>query len=292
MINWPEFLQVPVNLWNIGPSHYMREESSLSMTRHYGPTLPVSEAMHKSKYRGRGESFKEAMARVANTLADDDEHFYKFADILWDMRFIPAGRVQAAVGSPRRVTAFNCFVSGTLPDSMEGIHDMLKEAAITMKLGGGIGFAFSTLRPRNDLIRSLESRSSGAVSFMQPFDATCGTVASAGDRRGAMMSILRIDHPDVEEFIEAKTNSHNLTNFNISVGITDEFMNAVVNGDMFDLRFGGRVYSTVDARYLWEKLMRATWDWAEPGVLFLDRINEMNNLYYCEKIAATNPCGR
>jgi ribonucleoside-diphosphate reductase alpha chain len=268
------------------------QEDQINMVENFGPTLPISEETHQAKYRGRGESFKDAMARIANTLADNDEHFVEFSEILWDMRFLPAGRIQAAVGSPRRVTAFNCFVSSTIEDSMEGIADAAKEAAVTMKMGGGIGFDFSTLRPRHSHITTLDSKSSGAVSFMQVFDAWCGTVSSAGNRRGAMMAVIRIDHPDIEEFIEAKTNDYNLRNFNLSVGVTDKFMQAVEAGDMFELCFGGEVHSTVDARYLWEKLMRATWDWAEPGILFIDRINEMNNLYYCEHIAASNPCGR
>lgn len=260
------------------------------MTKEYGPTLPISKETHALKYRGKGENFKDAMARVAGVLSDDEEHFDNFSHILWDMRFLPGGRVQSAIGSPKRVTAFNCFVSGTIADSMSGIMDKAKDAAQTMRLGGGIGYDFSTIRPSGDLIRSLDSPSSGVISFMHIYDSICGTVSSAGNRRGAQMGVLRVDHPDIEEFIEAKTNTTNLTRFNISVGVTDEFMQAVEEGKEFDLRFNGRIYSTVDARYLWDKIMRATWDWAEPGVLFIDRINEMNNLYYCEQIAATNPC--
>lgn len=259
--------------------------------KQYGPTVPFSEEIHKEKYRGKGESFRDAMARVAGALADDDHHFHKMTDILWNMRFLPAGRVQSAIGSPRKVTAFNCFVSGTIEDSLDDIMDKLKEAALTMKMGGGIGYDFSTLRPELARIRSLDSQSSGAVSFMQIYNAMCGTMRSAGGRRGAQMGVLRIDHPDIEEFIEAKTNDHNLTKFNISVAVTDEFMRAVEEGTDFNLVFEGRIYSTVDARALWDKLMRATWDWAEPGVLFIDTINGMNNLWYCETLAATNPCG-
>ena len=261
------------------------------MTEHYGPTLPISEEIHKEKYRVRGETFKEAMARVANALKDDDEHFLKFKDILLNQRFLPAGRVQASMGAPRTVTPYNCFVSDTIPDSMAGILDALRDAANTLRLGGGIGYDFSTLRPRESLIRSLDSRSTGPVSFMDVFDSMCGTIASAGHRRGAQMGVLRVDHPDIEEFITAKNNSHKLTNFNVSVAVTDEFMNAVEQGLPFDLRFEDRIYRTVDARALWDSILRSTWDWAEPGVLFIDRINEKNNLSYCETIAATNPCG-
>jgi ribonucleoside-diphosphate reductase alpha chain len=243
------------------------------------------------KYRGSGESFKEAMARVAESLKDDDEHFSKFKDILYNMRFLPAGRVQSAMGAPRTVTPYNCFVSRTIADSMDGIADASKEAAKTMQLGGGIGYDFSTLRPSGALIRSLESRSSGPLSFMQVFDAWCKTISSAGHRRGAQMGVLRVDHPDIEEFITVKNNTDKLTQFNLSVGVTDEFMFAVEAGGDFDLVFEGRVYKTVKARALWDKILRSTWDWAEPGVLFIDRINSKNNLHYCETIAATNPCG-
>jgi len=260
-------------------------------SKEYGPTLPISEEIHSVKYRATGETFRESQSRVANTLADDPDHFYAFREILLPQRFLPAGRVQASIGSPRKTTAFNCFVSGTIEDSMNGIMDKAKEAAQTMRLGGGIGYDFSTLRPRGDRIVTLDSPASGVISFMEIFDAICKTVSSAGNRRGAQMGVLRIDHPDIEEFIEAKTNNTALTKFNISIGVTDEFMEAVVKGKSFNLIFNEQVYKTVDAQYLWDKVMRATWDWAEPGILYIDRINEMNNLWYCEKICATNPCG-
>ena len=258
---------------------------------HYGPTLPVSEWIHGLKYRGQGETFKEAMSRIANSLKDDENHYHAFRNILLDMKFLPAGRIQAAMGSPKQVTPYNCFVSKTIPDSMDGIMDTAKEAATTMRLGGGIGYDFSTLRPSGDLIKSLDSKSSGPVSFMQIFDAVCNTIRSAGHRRGAQMGVLRVDHPDILEFMEAKANSNNLTQFNISVGITDAFMKAVIDDTVFDLIYAGRVYRTIRAVPLWEKILRHTWDWAEPGVLFIDTINKKNNLHYCEKIAATNPCG-
>lgn len=256
-----------------------------------GPKTAFADAIHAEKHRGPGESFAEAVARVSNATKDDDEHFVVIKEILGQQRFLQGGRVQAAMGAPKIVTPYNCFVSGTIPDSMDGIMDRAKEAAQTMRMGGGIGYDFSTLRPRLDIISTLGSPSSGPVSFMEIFDAVCGTVSSAGNRRGAQMSVLRVDHPDIEEFITAKHNQDRLTNFNISVGVTDEFMYAVRNGGMFSLRFGGRHYKMVDARNLWELIMRSTWDWAEPGVLFIDRINEENNLAYCEHIAATNPCG-
>jgi len=257
----------------------------------YGPTLPISQEIHQMKYRSKGESFKESMIRVADALKDDEEHYKALKEILLDMRFLPAGRVQSAIGSPRVVTAFNCFVSDTIKDSMESIMAVATQAAETMRLGGGIGYDFSTLRPRGALIKSLDTRSSGPIAFMDIYDAICKTIASAGHRRGAQMGVLRVDHPDIEEFIRAKTNSDRLTQFNISVGITDEFMDAVLENKMFDLRFEGVVYKRVSAVALWNEILRSTWDWAEPGVLFLDTINKKNNLHYCETIAATNPCG-
>lgn len=263
----------------------------MSNSSNYGPQLALSEETHQRKHRLTGETFREAMSRIANILSDTPDHFYKYRDILLNQRFLPGGRIQAAIGSPRKTTAFNCYVSRTIEDSMEGVMLAATDAANTMRLGGGIGYDFSTLRPEGDLIVSLDSKSSGPLSFMQIFDSVCKTVSSAGHRRGAQMGVLRVDHPDIEAFIEAKTNSSNLTQFNISVGVTDEFMEAVERGEEFALKYQGRVYSRVDARYLWDKLMRATWDWAEPGILFIDRINEMNNLWYCETIAATNPCG-
>jgi len=260
------------------------------MTASYGPTIPISQETHAAKYRAEGETFTEAMTRIADALKDDEEHFRSFRDTLLNMRFLPAGRVQAAMGLPRKVTPYNCFVMNTLPDSMDGIMNTVSRAAMTMRLGGGVGYDFSPLRPRGDLIVSLDSKSSGPVSFMKIPDAVCGTIQAAGHRRGAQMGVLRIDHPDIEEFITCKQNSHGLTNFNISIAITDEFMVAVEEGTAFHLKFGGRVYKTVDARALWDKIMRSTWEWAEPGVLFIDTINRMNNLWYCETIAATNPC--
>lgn len=257
----------------------------------YGPTLDISEEIHAQKYRSEGETFREAMTRVAEALKDDKGHFDNFRNILYNQRFLPAGRVQSAMGAPRRVTPYNCFVSKTIDDSMEGIMSAARNAAKTMQLGGGIGYDFSTLRPRGALIRSLDSRSSGPLSFMGIFDAICKTISSAGHRRGAQMGVLRVDHPDIEQFIRAKNNSTELTQFNISVGVTDKFMEAVKADEDFDLVFDGRVYKTVSARALWDDILRSTWDWAEPGILFIDRINRKNNLHYCETIAATNPCG-
>ena len=245
------------------------------------------------KYLQKGESREDGVYRVAGHLADDPEHYKVIKEILGDLRFLPAGRIQAAAGAAKRITAFNCFVSDTIPDSMTGIMNALKDAAETMRLGGGDGFDFSTLRPKGSHIKSLGSTSSGPISFMEVWDAMCGTIKSAGHRRGAMMGVMRVDHPDIEEFIICKQQNGKLTNFNISVGITDEFMSALeADDDSFELVFDGIVYDVVSARSLWDKIMRNTWEHAEPGVLFIDVINRKNNLWYNEEIAATNPCGR
>ncbi|QVJ12910.1 ribonucleotide reductase of class Ib (aerobic), alpha subunit [Pseudomonas phage PSA20] len=290
----------------------------------HGPQVPYSQELHAQKYRGSGESFREAMNRIAAALKDDDQHFADFRDALLGMRFLPAGRIQSAMGSTRQVTPYNCYVSGTINDSFvdgEGsIMVRAAEAAATMRMGGGIGYDFSTLRPRGDLIRKLQSHSSGPISFMHIFDAICKCVASSGHRRGAQMGVMRVDHPDIEEFIHAKQPGKDvqplwdlvaelpegaqkqqlimslqqtlkLTGFNVSVAITDKFMECVASGEPFPLTFEGRTYREVDARALWDAIMRGTWDWAEPGVLFIDAINRTNNLWYCETIAATNPCG-
>lgn len=233
--------------------------------------------------------------RVASALCDTDAHYHALRDIFLCMRFLPAGRVQAAVGSSRNITPYNCFVSGTILDSLTdlvgSIMQRAQEAAQTMRLGGGIGYDFSTLRPRGALIRRLMSYSSGPISFMGIFNAICLCIASAGHRRGAQMAVMRIDHPDIEEFIHAKNNSHSLTGFNTSIAVTDKFMEALGANEPFDLVFEGEVYKTIDPNVLWEAIMRSTWDWGEPGVLFIDTINSMNNLWYVETIAATNPCG-
>lgn len=291
----------------------------------HGPTIPYSQDLHAKKYRAEGETFREAMNRIASSLKDSDEHFHTFRDILLNQRFLPAGRIQSSVGSPRQTTPYNCYVSGTIEDSFvdgdNSIMSMASRAAATMRMGGGIGYDFSTLRPRGDLIRKLDSQSSGPISFMKIYDEICKCVASSGHRRGAQMGVMRIDHPDIEAFIHAKQPpSHMqplwdmvadlpedhagksalihalqstlpLTGFNVSVGITDEFMRCLKDGRPFPLTFKGEVYREVDPSALWEALMRSTYDWAEPGVLFVDTINRMNNLWYCENIAATNPCG-
>jgi len=259
-----------------------------------GPASPLSMNLHGQKYRGPQESFEEFANRVSFALSDDPAHYHQFRMRLMEQSTMPAGRVQAAAGSLRNITMFNCFVSGDIEDSFVddgGIMDRAKEAATTMRMGGGIGYGFGTLRPEGDLIRKLGSRSSGPIMFMGIFNEVCRATASAGNRRGAQMGVMPIWHPDIEKFIHMKQNQDKLTGFNISVGITNEFMDCLKTGRLFPLQFGGQVYRTVNAENLWNMLMRSTYDWAEPGVLFMDRINDMNNLHYCETISATNPCG-
>ena len=257
-----------------------------------GPSVPLSQEIDKMKYRQDGETFHDKVLRLALSMSDDKEHEIELKEIFGEMRFLPAGRVQSAMGSKRITTAYNCFVSGEVKDSMKDIMKMAAQAAETMRKGGGIGYDFSKIRPHGDLIESLQSKASGPISFMGIFDAVCQTIASSGHRRGAQMGVLRVDHPDIYSFVGAKRNSDKLTGFNISVGITDKFMLALdQEDDSFDLTFEGKVYKTISARHLWNEIMESTWDYAEPGVLFVDRINELNNLSYCETISATNPCG-
>ena len=214
-----------------------------------------------------------------------------FARALAGHRFLPAGRILAGAGTDRSVTLFNCFVMGAIPDSMDGIFSALREAALTLQQGGGIGYDFSTLRPRGAPVKGVGADASGPVSFMAVWDSMCRTILSAGSRRGAMMATLACDHPDIEAFIDAKRSQGQLSMFNLSVLVSDAFMQAVKNDAGWDLKFGGQTFRTVHARELWDRIMRATYEYAEPGVIFIDRINSLNNLGYCETIHATNPCG-
>ncbi len=263
---------------------------------------PIAEQIWDMKYRLKeaggtpiDASVEETWRRIANALAevetDKTSHSDEFYGALEDFKYLPAGRIVAGAGTGRSVTLFNCFVMGTVPDSMGGIFDMLKEAALTMQQGGGIGYDFSTIRPKGAAVSGVAADASGPLSFMDVWDAMCRTIMSAGSRRGAMMATLRCDHPDIEAFIEAKQDPARLRMFNVSVLATDPFMEAVKDDGPWDLVFDGKVYRTVQARDLWDKMMRATYDYAEPGVIFIDRINAENNLSYAETIAATNPCG-
>ena len=267
-----------------------------------GFSAPIAEQIWDMKYRLKAadgtpvdRTVEDTWRRIARALAAEEaepgvweDRFYA---ALEDFRFLPAGRIVAGAGTDRAVTLFNCFVMGTIPDSMVGIFEMLKEAAVTMQQGGGIGYDFSTIRPKGADVRGVAADASGPLSFMDVWDAMCRTIMSAGSRRGAMMATMRCDHPDIEEFITAKSDPARLRNFNLSVLVTDAFMEAVKADGPWELRFGDAVYRTLEARDLWNQIMRATFDYAEPGVIFIDRINSMNNLAYCETISATNPCG-
>jgi len=263
---------------------------------------PIAEQIWDMKYRlkdidgtpldGTVEDTWRRIARaLAETEADPAAWEDRFYAALEDFKYLPAGRITAGAGTGRSVTLFNCFVMGTIPDSLSGIFQMLKEAALTMQQGGGIGYDFSTIRPRGAGVKGVAADASGPLSFMDVWDAMCRTIMSAGSRRGAMMATMRCDHPDIEAFIEAKKDPARLRMFNLSVLVTDPFMAAVKADGPWELVFDGRVYKTLDARDLWNRIMRSTFDVAEPGVIFIDRINQLNNLAYCETIAATNPCG-
>lgn len=263
---------------------------------------PIAEQIWDMKYRMKDadgqpvdREVEDSWRRVARDLArvEKDPAIWedRFYSALEDFKFLPAGRILAGAGTGRSVTLFNCFVMGTIPDDMGGIFEMLKEAALTMQQGGGIGYDFSTIRPKGAEVKGVAADASGPLSFMDVWDAMCRTIMSAGSRRGAMMATMRCDHPDIEQFIEAKQDSARLRMFNLSVLVTDDFMEAVKLDGPWELKFGGKVYQTVQARDLWNRIMRATYDYAEPGVIFIDRINQANNLHYAETIAATNPCG-
>ena len=263
----------------------------------------LAEEIWIAKYRfqkpdGDGDSdFAATIARVSSAIAEaepaDRRDYWRerFADALRGFRFIPAGRILAGAGTDRSVTLFNCFVMGTIPDSLEGIFSHLREAAMTMQQGGGVGMDFSTIRPSGSPVKGVGADASGPLTFMDCWDAMCRTVLSAGQRRGAMMGCLRIDHPDIEAFIDAKRDPARFRNFNLSVLVTDDFMKALSADAEWQLQFGGEVMRTVSAKALWEQLMRSTYDTAEPGVIFVDRVNAQNNLAHCEQISASNPCG-
>ncbi len=259
---------------------------------------PIALQVWDMKYRAPGDATIQATwKRVARALAlaeDEDtraERAAEFEAALKGFRFLPAGRIVAGAGTGRNVTLFNCFVMGTIPDDMGGIFAHLKEAALTMQAGGGIGYDFSTLRPRGAPVVGVGADASGPLTFMDVWDSMCRTIMSAGSRRGAMMATMRCDHPDIAAFIDAKQEAGRLRMFNLSVLVTDAFMAAVEADDAWELTFGGRTWATVPARELWDRIMRGTYACAEPGVIFIDRINRRNNLHYCETIAATNPCG-
>lgn len=276
---------------------------------------PIATQIWDKKYRFRDSdgqpldiSVQDTWQRIADALAipEDDQLSYsvKFRAALEDYQFLPAGRITAGAGTGRHVTLFNCYVMGTIPDSVDGIFSMLREAALTMQQGGGIGYDFTTIRPAGAEVKGVAADASGPLTFMDCWDAMCRTIMSAGERRGAMMGTMRCDHPDIEAFIEAKRDAARFRMFNLSVLVTDDFMEAVRTGADWPLAHkkpprhiadrlddGRWIYRTVNARELWNKIIRTTYEVAEPGVIFIDRINELNNLGYCETISATNPCG-
>ena len=289
----------------------------------------LSEHVWNTRYRFvdgdtvRDHSLSDTWRRVAGALAGVEPNARsvwedRFRSALEEFRFIPGGRILAGAGTGRRITLFNCFVMGRLEDSIDSIFEHLREGALTMQQGGGVGYDFSTLRPAGSEAHATGRIASGPVSFMHVWDAMCGTVLSTGARRGAMMATLRCDHPDVEDFIVAKQDHHVLRRFNLSVQVSDAFMQAVDADASWSLVFPDhalgskrcgdsetvmrhwpgeagpvacRVLRRVAARDLWAKIMRATYDFAEPGVLFVDQINRQNNLWYREDISASNPCG-
>ena len=258
-----------------------------------GPSSPFSRELHAAKYLDEGEVFDDYCVRYARAVADNEKHFRPLLDALRCQRILPAGRQQLAVGRPYQLTAMNCYVGGTIPDSIEGIFDEVKFGAQTMRTGGGVGWDFSSLRPAGDPVRGLGKMTyaKGPVSFMNVWNAMSDTIMSAGDRQGAMMAVLRVDHPDIMRFVNAKADTASLINFNISVAITDAFIEAVEEDALYDLRFAGEDRGSIRALDVWARIMERNWDYAEPGVIFIDTVNRMNPLYYCETIAATNPCG-
>ncbi|WP_458761742.1 adenosylcobalamin-dependent ribonucleoside-diphosphate reductase [Cupriavidus basilensis] len=283
------------------------------------PPQDISTEVLLEKYaKGEEATAADVRQRVARALAEAEPEAQRaqWAErFLWaqEQGFVPAGRINSAAGTRIEATLINCFVQ-PVGDSVSeacggkpSIYTAVAQAAETMRRGGGVGYDFSAIRPAGALVRGTHSRASGPVSFMKVFDASCATVESAGSRRGAQMGVLRCDHPDIEAFIHAKDRG-DLTNFNISIGVSDDFMRAVEADGEVELvheaepaaetiaagayrRDDGQwAYRRVPARQLWDQVMQATYDHAEPGILFLSHINDDNNLYYCERIEATNPC--
>jgi ribonucleoside-diphosphate reductase alpha chain len=283
--------------------------------------IDLSRHLWDTRYRAAGEAdIHASWHRVAQAIAaaeprDAAVWAGRFDGLMEQFRFLPGGRILAGAGTGQRVTLFNCFVMGEIADDLPHIFDALKEGALTMQHGGGVGYDFSTLRPAGTVAQATGSIASGPVSFMQIWDAMCATMLSTGARRGAMMATLRCDHPDIEAFVDAKRDPAVLRHFNLSVQVSDAFMDAVVHDRDWPLlfplpagappdshtllrRWSGtsapvpcRVLRTLNARELWQRVLRAAYDTAEPGVLFVDAINRDNTLHDRERLTATNPCG-
>lgn len=273
-------------------------------------TQEVVDYIWSGKYKDEADtSFDGALEKQAN-IPDKESTLWRlawgaaqaennpeyWAPIFYELLkvFLSGGRIINSLGTKRpKTTSMNCFVSQVIEDSIDGIFDTITKAAKTMQAGGGVGFDWSTLRPKGAPVKGVGATSSGTLSFMKVADTMCQTIASSGHRRGAMMAVMRVDHPDIEEFIKAKRGEENqaFQNFNFSVAVTDDFMEAVKEGRKWNLVFGGKVYKTLPARELWDIILTHSYNYAEPGLLFIDRINKMNNLYYSETIYSTNPCG-
>ena len=264
-----------------------------------GPQTPFSQFIHSKKYASGGESFEDSKNRVAATLLGDTPYYHHFRHMLLDQKFLPGGRIQANIGKSRHTTAINCYMSPVIEDTFCGRDGFSKHSimgvatmlASTLRAGGGVGTDWSTLRPKGSLISTLDSPSSGPIAFMAIFDSVCKATISGGSRRGAQMFSMAIGHPDVEHFIAAKHDQTTITSANMSLKVSDEFMQCLDKGEDFTLTWNGRTHAVIDTNALWEQVMRSAWDHAEPGVMFIDTINRMNNLSYCEHIIGTNPCG-
>ena len=267
---------------------------------------PIAEIIWDTKYRYRQDqkiidvTIDDTWRRVAKAIAKAEKRSERaeweqaFYHILENYQFLPGGRILAGSGTKHHVTLFNCFVMNIAKDSIPGIFNAIKEGALTLQQGGGVGYDFSILRPAGTLARKTGMPASGPVSFMKIWDTMCAVLLSTGARRGAMMGVLRCDHPDIEAFIEAKADAKELRHFNVSVLVTDAFMQAVKEHADWPLIFPSgskQIYRHVNAHELWEKIIRSAYHYAEPGVLLGDTINRQNNLWYRENIAATNPCG-
>lgn len=255
--------------------------------------LEYYDRLHKQKYRDKEQTREQHNLQLASNLAtgDNSQHFFDIYNAIKNNRFIAAGRIQAALGATEReVSPFNCSVSQKIEDNIDSIYKALHMSAKILRLGTGIGYNFSHLRPKGALVKKLQTESSGPVSYMELFNTSAALIASSGHRRGAQMGIINVDHPDIELFIDAKMEKNKFRYFNFSVGITEDFMHYVRENGNWQLIFNGEIYKELPAAYLWEKIVRNAYESAEPGLVFLDKMNEYNNLWYCEHIEATNPC--